>query len=152
MEPVVKLIKARNGSESVFIVTGPEQVDQVLYGLVENTDIRMMIMNRLGEEEATKLANKRPIPQFNTIIATTDKMNRIFQQAIDKNLIKFEDRWNLMFLDPHQNRFNYQNDYLGVTRIVLSNSFYCQWFPETRGRNCDWPDGEFNVSEIIFII
>lgn len=147
MDPVVKLIEARNGTESVFIVAEKDHDDQVMYGLVGHSNLRMMVVNRLDKDVAGKLDKKRPIPQYNTIIANTEAMNEIFQQAVDNNLIKFEDRWNLMFLDDHQNRFKFHASPPGVSKIVVDNSFYCQWYPEMRGKKgCQWPDeAKFNV-------
>lgn len=146
LEPAVQYIKARNGTESVFIVPEKELIDPTLFGLIENSDIRMMIVKGLGKEVAEKLAKKRPIPQYNTIIASTDKMNEIFQEAVENNLIQFPDRWNLMFLDPHQNRFRFHDSHPGVSKFVLDNSFFCQWYPEMRGKKCEWPKGDFDVS------
>lgn len=151
MDPVVKFIQARNGTESVFILPEKELVDQAMYGLLENSDLRMIVVNRLDRKVAQKLAKKRPIPQHNTIIASTEVMNDIFQQAIDNNLIKFEDRWNLMFLDDHQERFKFHASHPGVSKVILEKSFYCQWFPEMRGKDCKWPEkGVFNVSKNIY--
>lgn len=146
MEPAVQYIQARNGSESVFIMAEEHLKEQALYGLVEKSELRMIIVNRLGEEVAPKLAKKRPIPEYLTIIAGTEDMNTIFRQAVQANLVKFQDRWNLMFLDPHQHRFDFHQSHPGVNKIVLDNSFYCQWFPEMRGRTCDWPREQFQVS------
>lgn len=81
MEPATKLIKARKGTESVFILTEKDLVNQAMHGLVANTDIRMMVLNRLGKENVHGLANKRPIPAFYTVIANTENMNEIFGQV-----------------------------------------------------------------------
>lgn len=150
MEPVVQFIKARNGTESVFVVPEKELIDQTMIGLAEHSDIRILVVNRLGRDISQTLAKKRPIPQHYTIVASTDKMNEIFQEAIENNLIKFQDRWNLMFLDPYQSRFRYLDTHPDVPRITLDHSFYCQWHPETRGKNCEWPTKDFDVSGHFF--
>lgn len=150
MEPAVQFIKARNGTESVFIVPEKELIDQTMIGLVEHSDIRILVVHRLERDIAQMLAKKRPIPQHYTIVASTDKMNEIFRQAVENNLIKFQDRWNLMFLDPHQRRFRYLDTHPDVSKIVLDKGFYCQWHPEIRGNNCEWPTNEFDVSGDFF--
>lgn len=146
MEPVVQFIRARNGTESIFVLPKEELIDQAMFGLVENSRIKFMLVTRLGKDVAEKLQNKRPIAEQNTIIARTDDMNEIFQQAIDNNLVRFPDRWTLMFLDSQQNRFRYHESYPDVSKVVLDSSFYCQWFPEMRGKSCEWPSGPFDVS------
>lgn len=81
LEPSVKFIKARNGTESVFIFTKEELVGQAIYGLVESSNIRFMLFNRLASANVKKLSKKRPIPLYYTIIANTDDMNEIFGQV-----------------------------------------------------------------------
>lgn len=81
LEPAITFIKARNGTESVFIFPKEEQLAQAIYGLVESSNIRFMLFNRLTNANAKKLSKKRPIPLYNTIIASTEDMNQIFGQV-----------------------------------------------------------------------
>lgn len=85
LEPAVKYIKARQGSESLFILPDKQRMEQAMYGLIENADIRVMVVGGLDRETAEGIVAKRPIPMFNTIVANTDDINVLFEQV--RNLL-----------------------------------------------------------------
>lgn len=74
----VALLNSRNGADSVFILADDALGQQTLHGLIQNANIRVMVLNRFGREEVEMLLKLRPIPQFFTIVATTEDMNDIF--------------------------------------------------------------------------
>lgn len=79
IEVAVALLQARNGGDSVFILTDKVLAEQTLHGLILNANIRVMVLYRFGRKEIDMLLKLRPIPQFFTVVASTGDMNDIFQ-------------------------------------------------------------------------
>lgn len=81
LEPSIKFIRGRNGTESVFIFPREELIDQVVSGFMESSQIRVLFLNQLNRKNAEILEKKRPLPEFNTIVGTTEEINQIFGQV-----------------------------------------------------------------------
>lgn len=81
IDVAVALINSRNGADSVFLLADEALGQQTLHGLIQNANIRVMVLYRFGREETEMLLKLRPIPQFFTIVARTEDMNLIFSQV-----------------------------------------------------------------------
>lgn len=81
IETAVALLEYRNGADSVFILTDKVLGEQTMHGFIQNANLRVMTLYRFGREEIDMLLKLRPIPQFFTVVATTEDMNEIFTQV-----------------------------------------------------------------------
>lgn len=77
----VALLDSRNGADSVFILADKVLGEQTLHGFIQNANIRVMVLYRFGRQEIDMLLKLRPIPQFFTVVASTEDMNDIFGQV-----------------------------------------------------------------------
>lgn len=81
LEPAVKYIQARQGGESLFILPDELRREEAMYGLVQNSDLQIVVVNGFDGPTARMIASRRPIPVFNTIVANSDDMNNLFDQV-----------------------------------------------------------------------
>lgn len=79
IDVAVALLQSRNGADGVFILDDEALGQQTLHGLIQNANIRVLVLNRLGREETDMLRKLRPIPQFFTVVAETMDMNDLFK-------------------------------------------------------------------------
>lgn len=76
-----RYIKGRHGVDSVFILQTDTEMDQALYGLIEKSSLRILVVDRLTRKTANKLLKMRPVPQYFSVAATTENMNDIFDMV-----------------------------------------------------------------------
>lgn len=81
IDVAVALLTARNGADSVFILPDKVLGEQALHGFIQNANLRVMVLYRFGRAEVDLLLSLRPVPQFFTVVASTEDMNAIFEQV-----------------------------------------------------------------------
>lgn len=84
----VALINSRNGADSVFLLAEETLGQQTLHGLIQNANIRVMVLYQIDREVTEMLLKLRPIPQFFTIVASTEDMNSIFSQVWEEKKLR----------------------------------------------------------------
>ncbi|XP_075215224.1 uncharacterized protein LOC142321117 [Lycorma delicatula] len=119
------LTTLRNATDAVLIFENDIQLEQSLYYLIEFSHLRVLALDGLNATTIKTIANMLPIPSFLVIIADTFHINTIFSQAMEANLIKKDDHWNLVFTD-----FNYEKFHAGlltvsITKYVMKKSVCC---------------------------
>ncbi|KAF6208104.1 hypothetical protein GE061_016554 [Apolygus lucorum] len=96
----------RKAPDAALIFQTEEQLDQSLFYLIRESSMRVILFNGLSDKEADTLINMRPTPNFNLIFADTPTMSSIFSKAVEHNLVRYDDRWILVFLDSGHDNFD----------------------------------------------
>ncbi|XP_055688085.1 glutamate receptor 3 isoform X2 [Lutzomyia longipalpis] len=153
--PFVRIVelylRKQSAVDCVYIVTSEEEVDQVLFGMIGYSNIRMNVLNNLGGTSIQRLQNLRPNPSYYAVIATTEKMNEILSMALNFKLIQRPDKWNLVFKDSQQNLFRYHDAFKEATKLVVDQSFCCRWLNQHDTCTCtsDFTHVQYFLKEIV---
>ncbi|KAF2897577.1 hypothetical protein ILUMI_08598, partial [Ignelater luminosus] len=99
-----KYLNLRNITDVVVIFENARFIDQALYYWINSTRLRMIVSDKLDKISANRLKDMRPMPTSYAIIASTINITAMLNVANQENLMKFPERWNLVFLD-----FKYEN-------------------------------------------
>ncbi|GAB0099835.1 uncharacterized protein DMENIID0001_157250 [Sergentomyia squamirostris] len=146
-----RYLRKQSATDCVFIVTSENEVDQVLFGMIGTTNLRIIVLNDLSANSIDKLQKIRPYPSYYAVIATTDKMNEIFNIAMKFRLLKKPDKWILVFTDAKDETFRYHSTTKDVTKLTVDSSFCCRWIKQSDG--CACPSGfsytQYFLKEII---
>nr|APZ81411.1 ionotropic receptor 8a [Adelphocoris lineolatus] len=100
------LATIRKAPDAALIFQTEEQLDQSLFYLIRESSMRVILFKGLSDKEAETLTTMRPTPNFNIIFADTPSMNVMFLKAVERNLVRYDDRWILVFLDNEHNSFD----------------------------------------------
>ncbi|XP_075215254.1 ionotropic receptor 25a-like [Lycorma delicatula] len=94
----------RSATDAVLFFKNDLEMEQSLYYITEYSYLRVLALNGLNSEIEKAIENLVPMPSFPVIVADTNNVNKIFKQALEADVLKRDDRWNLVFTD-----FNYEN-------------------------------------------
>lgn len=78
LDAAVAYLSARDAVDSIFILADPVLGEQALHGLLQNANLRVLVVSPFGKDELDMLKKLRPVPRFFTLVATTEDMNDIF--------------------------------------------------------------------------
>uniref|UniRef100_A0A182IMX8 Uncharacterized protein n=1 Tax=Anopheles atroparvus TaxID=41427 RepID=A0A182IMX8_ANOAO len=133
VQTYVKLMEnfllARAGNDAVYILPGPLEADATVYLLITGSYLRAIVFDGLDETVVGKIKAIRPYPSFYAVIAGTQEMNAIVQEAIDGGLVGKPEKWNLLFTDLHGANFAHGQAFPEMNRLLLDESTCCilQW-------------------------
>ncbi|KAL1516519.1 hypothetical protein ABEB36_000426 [Hypothenemus hampei] len=96
----------RNSTDVLVIFDKEEYIDQSLYYWLDSARLRMVMAGNLDKLTGNKIKKIRPIPASFVIMADTINMNKLLLQAINEDLLRLPDRWNLVFTDFQVQNFN----------------------------------------------
>nr|QQP19804.1 ionotropic receptor 8a [Tropidothorax elegans] len=99
-------LKMRNSTDAVLIFQHNRHLEQSLWYLVRESNLRVAVLEGLDEESSARLLDMRPSPSSYIIFADTSTANRILQTAVESKLVTVDDRWTVVFLDLDFERLN----------------------------------------------
>ncbi|EAT45826.1 AAEL002922-PA [Aedes aegypti] len=118
-------LRARGANDVVHIFDSTEAADSAIYFLITESQLRTIIFDCLSDTSIARIKAVRPYPSFYTIIAKTADMNALFKRALAHGLVMKTEKWNLMFLEPNTEAFEYHEMYQTMSRLMLDNSTCC---------------------------
>lgn len=81
IDSAVAYLTAREAVDSVFILTDTDMGQQAIHGLIQNANLRVLVVSPFGKSEIDMLLTLRPVPRFFTVVASTEDMNDILGQV-----------------------------------------------------------------------
>ncbi|XP_059612709.1 glutamate receptor 2 [Phlebotomus argentipes] len=150
---VEEYLKKQFATDCVLIVTSEEEVEQMLFGLIGSSRLRMIVLNSDGGNSLEKLQKLRPNPSYYAVIATTEKMNDILKVTQNLKLVAKPNKWNLVFRDSQQNSFKHQEAFKDSPQLVVDKSFCCLLLKQPRSCSCpaDFDHVQYFLKEILEI-
>ena len=72
---------AKKASSSVFIFQSKRENDEGIINFIMQSNLRVMIYEEITVNTIERMKNLRPTPNFYSIIANTDEMEKIFRKV-----------------------------------------------------------------------
>ncbi|XP_065091293.1 ionotropic receptor 25a [Ochlerotatus camptorhynchus] len=119
-------LRARGANDVVYIFDSTAAADTAIYFLITESQLRTIIFERLSDTSIERIKAVRPYPSFFSIIAKTADMNDLFKKALASGLVMKPDKWNLLFLEPDTDGFEYHDSYSTMSRLILDKSTCCK--------------------------
>ncbi|XP_045135403.1 ionotropic receptor 25a-like isoform X2 [Portunus trituberculatus] len=114
------LLQSRNATDAALIFGSEAELDQALYYLVEGSVVRVIVLPGIDDKTTTTLRKMRPAPSYYVILAATDRLTALFNQAIRRNLVTRDSRWTLVAMDHGAENFD-RTTLAGSTGVTLVN-------------------------------
>lgn len=133
---VERYLMKQSAVDCVFIVTSEEEVDQLLFGMIGISNLRITVLNNLEGSNVEKLLKLRPNPSYYAVIASMEKMNEILSVALNFNFVKNPDKWNLVFRDWKDDNFRFHDSFKDAVKLIIDENFCCQWLRQARSCSC----------------
>lgn len=118
-------LRARGANDVVYIFDSTPAADSAIYFLITESQLRTIIFDRLSDTSIERIKAVRPYPSFFAIIAKTADMNDLFKKALASGLVMKPDKWNLIFVEPDTDGFEYHESYPTMSRLRLDKSTCC---------------------------
>lgn len=74
-------INARNGYDTIFIVQNEEEMDGMLYHIINKSKLRVLVVDGLDDSKLRKVAKVRPVPSHFSLIANTKNLMSWFEMV-----------------------------------------------------------------------
>ena len=94
-------LSQRNALDAALIFQNEVELDQSLYFIIENYDLRILVMSLDDPERDVydRLANVRPLPTAFVAFGTAENLSELVKKASAKKLIQRHSRWNFFVED-----------------------------------------------------
>ncbi|XP_008546980.2 ionotropic receptor 25a [Microplitis demolitor] len=102
-----EFLKKKNATDFALIFENPLDVDPALYYLLGASTLRLVIIDNLNNASISKIHDMKPQPSYYMIYSSTKGMEKLFQAAVDGNLVTRSGVWNLVFTDMDYKQFRY---------------------------------------------
>ena len=94
-------LSQRDALDAALIFQNEVELDQSLYFIIENYDLRILVMSLDDKERDVyeRLKNVRPLPTAFVAFGTAENLSKLVKKASAKKLIQRHSRWNFFVED-----------------------------------------------------
>uniref|UniRef100_A0A336LSJ9 CSON003219 protein n=1 Tax=Culicoides sonorensis TaxID=179676 RepID=A0A336LSJ9_CULSO len=138
-------ITSRNGLDTIFIVQNEEEMDGMLYHIIQKSKLRVLVIDGLDDSKLRKLSKVRPVPSHFSLIGNTKNLMSWFEMIKEARMIKIPNKWQFLFTDFQYDNFKYHTDFPDISRLVIDKNVCCKHLKVNGGR-CDCPTN-FDLAE-----
>ncbi|XP_050513075.1 ionotropic receptor 25a [Diabrotica virgifera virgifera] len=138
----------RNSSDVTIIFEDSSYIDQTMYYWLNTAEMRLIMSETLNSATIKKLKDIRPTPNNFALFASTQNMNKLVKTAVQEDIVKLPERWNLVFLDFEFHKFNQAlvaNKPINILNVAMD---ICCILTD-QGNLCDCPT-DFNLRQQFF--
>ncbi|XP_072375804.1 uncharacterized protein, partial [Diabrotica undecimpunctata] len=145
---LVVVASCMEGSEIGSFDANDTDIDQTMYYWLNTAEMRLIMSETLNSATIKKLRDIRPVPNNFALFASTQNMNKLVKTAVQENIVKLPERWNLVFLDFEFQKFDQSliaNKPINILNVALE---ICCILTE-QSSLCDCPN-DFNLRQQFF--
>lgn len=71
----------RTGQDTIFIVTNSEEMDDVLYHVIQKSRLRVLVIDGLDEVKLKRLDRIRPYPSYFSLIGPAGTLQQYYEMV-----------------------------------------------------------------------
>lgn len=74
-------INARSGYDTIYIVQNEEELEGMLYHIIQKSKLRVLVVDGLDDSKLRKVSHVRPVPSHFSLIASTKNLINWFEMV-----------------------------------------------------------------------